>query len=188
MSISPTILVFPLTLWFLTRLLRMWGARVKEGSGASVVFAECRGFSRDVMLVGGLGAILEFPILTLVRPNEDSLTYISQMAYVSTVKAPIFRTDITFASHTQGDILLSFSVLECRIPHLVGYVVVYPPKGWALLRTWSACTPAGSIMPEPSHNATVNRSGRSHRTDARGHRGTRIGLDKFCLCDLSYHR
>lgn len=70
MSISPTVLVFPFSPWFLARLLGGRSAQVKEGSTTGVVLAECRGLSRDVMLMGGLGAVLTLPRSASVRQTE----------------------------------------------------------------------------------------------------------------------
>ena len=51
MSTSPTVLVFPLALWFLAWLHGERNARVKEGSTVDTVFADCREISLDTMLV-----------------------------------------------------------------------------------------------------------------------------------------
>ena len=84
--------------------------------------------------MGGLSAVLGLPGSALVRPSQGLMTYIPKVAYVSTVKTPIFRTDITLASRAKGETTLRPPLIERRFSPLVGQVVVYPPKGRALLQ------------------------------------------------------
>ena len=106
MSTSSTVLVFPLALLFLAWLRGGRNARVKEGSTADAVSAECREFSLDIML--GV-------ILVQSRGSQDQRWLDESPCLKHRSSVPML---LTFTSRIQREIFHP-SVFGCRNPPFV---------------------------------------------------------------------